>query len=121
MNLNDPKIVRKAFKNFAQLHGLSIEEQAVLLAVNAEVLNNEALFEDHSRRLIAASLVDIHTALRTLFPHNKDLAHKWMKTPNEEFAGKSPLNFVLNDDFFTVFVKLQEVNFHLLCEIKRGA
>jgi hypothetical protein len=37
-------------------------------------------------------LLSIHKSLRILYPYNEDLVYRWIRTPNQRFAGKSPLN-----------------------------
>src|SRR3981081_971304 len=39
----------------------------------------------------AGHLLGIHKALRILFPHDRDLAYRWVATPNRRFDGRAPL------------------------------
>ena len=38
----------------------------------------------------AGHLLGIHKALRIMFPHDRDLAYRWVSTPNRRFAGARP-------------------------------
>ena len=39
-------------------------------------------------------LLGIHKALRIIFPHNRDLAYRWVRTPNQRFAGQRPVDIM---------------------------
>ena len=39
-------------------------------------------------------LLGIHKALRIIFPHNRDLAYRWVRTANNRFAGQRPLDIM---------------------------
>jgi hypothetical protein len=47
----------------------------------------------------AGHLLAIHKNLRLLFPHNRDLAYKWMSTRNNAFEGRTPVNVVRDFGF----------------------
>ena len=36
-------------------------------------------------------LLGIHKALRIIFPHNRDLVYRWVRTSNRRFGGRSPM------------------------------
>lgn len=42
----------------------------------------------------AGHLLGIHKALRILFPHELDLAYRWVTTPNRRFSGATPLDIM---------------------------
>lgn len=42
----------------------------------------------------AATLLGIHKSLRLLFPENRELAYRWMSTPNKAFDGRTPVETV---------------------------
>jgi transcriptional regulator with XRE-family HTH domain len=42
----------------------------------------------------AGHLLGIHKALRILFPHDLDLAYRWVTTPNRRFNGAAPLDIM---------------------------
>jgi len=47
----------------------------------------------------AGHLLAIHKNLRLLFPHNRDLAYKWMSTRNRAFEGRTPVGVVKDYGF----------------------
>jgi hypothetical protein len=42
----------------------------------------------------AGHLLGIHKNLRLLFPHNRDLAYRWMKSRNRAFDNRTPAEVV---------------------------
>ena len=40
-------------------------------------------------------LLAIHKCLRTLYPHDHDLAYTWVSCPNRAFDGQSPLSMMM--------------------------
>ena len=42
----------------------------------------------------AGHLLGIHKSLRILFPHDRDLAYRWIAAPNRRFDGASPLDII---------------------------
>ncbi len=47
----------------------------------------------------AGHLLAIHKNLRLLFPHNRDLAYRWMSTRNRAFEGRTPVDVVRDYGF----------------------
>jgi len=47
----------------------------------------------------AGHLLAIHKNLRLLFPHNRDLAYRWMSTRNKAFEGRTPVDVVKDFGF----------------------
>ncbi len=47
----------------------------------------------------ASHLLGIHKSLRILFPHNRDLAYQWPKSPNKRLQNMSPVEFVRQEGF----------------------
>jgi hypothetical protein len=43
-------------------------------------------------------LLGIHKSLRILFPHDRDLAYRWMTTPNRRLGGR-PVDVALDRGF----------------------
>lgn len=39
-------------------------------------------------------LLGIHKSLRIIFPHNRDLAYRWVTTPNRRFDGATPIEIM---------------------------
>lgn len=75
----------------AALLGLSSDSRSTLaryrkgspLADNADLLGR------------AGHLLGIHKSLRIIFPHNRDLAYRWVTAPNRRFDGQTPLAIML--------------------------
>lgn len=80
---------------------LSTEEQAALLGIAAG--NRAALGRYRRGEPIGTSrdqyervghLLGIHKNLRLLFPHNRDLAYRWMSTRNRAFDNLTPVEII---------------------------
>ncbi len=80
---------------------LGTEEQLALLGLAQG--NRAALTRYRKGEPIGASrdqaervghLLAIHKNLRLLFPHNRDLAYRWMSTRNRAFDNQSPVEVV---------------------------
>ena len=78
---------------------LSAAEQAQLLGLSAQSRSTLARyrrgepFADSADLLARAGhLLGIHKALRILFPHDRDLAYRWVSTPNRRFGSRAPLD-----------------------------
>jgi hypothetical protein len=78
----------------AQLLGLSAGSRSTL----ARYRNGEPLAD--SRDLVdrAGHLLGIHKSLRLLFPHDRDLAYRWMTQPNLRF-GARPVDVIAKRGF----------------------
>jgi hypothetical protein len=77
---------------------LSPNDQAVLLGLStqsrstvARYRRGEPLADSADLLARAGHLLGIHKALRIVFPHDRDLAYRWVSTPNRRF-GTSPLD-----------------------------
>jgi hypothetical protein len=77
---------------------LSAVDQAVLLGLSsnsrstvARYRRGEPLADSPDLLSRAGHLLGIHKALRILFPHDLELAHRWISTPNRRFGGEAPL------------------------------
>ena len=68
-------------------HALSTSEAHELL--------HEAFVVELER---AGHLLGIHKSLRMLFPHDLDLAHRWMTQPNRQL-GARPVDLVIEHGF----------------------
>ena len=84
---------------------VSVAEQAALLGLSADNRSTLARYRKgdplaDSRDLIdrAGHLLGIHKSLRILFPHDRDLAYRWMTTPNRRF-GARPVDIVVRYGF----------------------
>ena len=76
---------------------LGPNDQAVLLGLSTQSRSTIARyrrgepFADSADLLArAGQLLGIHKALRILFPHDRELAYRWITTPNRRF-GATPL------------------------------
>jgi hypothetical protein len=77
---------------------LSAVDQATLLGLSANSRSTIARYRRgeplaDSPDLIARAghLLGIHKALRIIFPHDRDLAYRWVSAPNRRFGGEPPL------------------------------
>ena len=80
---------------------LSAADQAALLGLSAQSRSTVARYRrgeplGDSADLIARAghLLGIHKALRILFPQDRDLAYRWVATPNRRFDGRAPLEIM---------------------------
>jgi transcriptional regulator with XRE-family HTH domain len=80
---------------------LSPADQAALLGLSAQSRSTVARYRrgeplGDSADLIARAghLLGIHKALRILFPHDRDLAYRWVAMPNRRFDGRAPLEIM---------------------------
>ena len=80
---------------------LSPADQAALLGLSAQSRSSVARYRrgeplGDSADLIARAghLLGIHKALRILFPQDRDLAYRWVATPNRRFDGRAPLELM---------------------------
>lgn len=80
---------------------LGTEDQAALLGLAAS--NRSALARYRKGEAIGSSrdqyervghLLGIHKSLRLLFPHNRDLAYRWMTTRNKAFDNRTPIEVI---------------------------
>jgi len=76
---------------------LAPNDQAVLLGLStqsrstiARYRRGEPLADSADLLARAGHLLGIHKALRILFPHDRELAYRWVGTPNRRF-GATPL------------------------------
>ena len=78
--------------------GLPPADQAALLGLSpqsrstvARYRKGEPLADSADLLARAGHLLGIHKALRILFPHDLDLAYRWIGTPNRRFGDAAPL------------------------------
>jgi hypothetical protein len=84
---------------------LSTAEQAALLGLSATSRSTLSRYRSgeplaDSRDLLdrAGHMLGIHKSLRILFPHDRDLAYRWMGTPNARI-GARPVDVVVEHGF----------------------
>lgn len=80
---------------------LSAADQAALLGLSAasrstvaRYRRGEPLADSADLLARAGHLLGIHKALRILFPQDRDLAYRWVSTPNRRFGGTAPLEIM---------------------------
>ena len=80
---------------------LAPNDQALLLGLSAQSRSSiaryrrgEPLADSADLLARAGHLLGIHKALRILFPHDLDLAYRWVTTPNRRFNGAAPLDIM---------------------------
>ncbi len=71
----------------AMLLGLSPDSRATV----ARYRRGEPLADNTDLLGRAGHLLGIHKALRVIFPHDRDLAYRWVSAPNRSFGGRPPL------------------------------
>ena len=80
---------------------LAPNDQAVLLGLStqsrstiARYRRGEPLADSADLLARAGHLLGIHKALRILFPHDRDLAYRWVTAPNRRFGERAPLELM---------------------------
>lgn len=80
---------------------LSAPDQATLLGLSADsratvarYRKGEPLADSTDLLARAGHLLGIHKSLRILFPHDRDLAYRWIATPNRRFGDRTPLEIM---------------------------
>jgi transcriptional regulator with XRE-family HTH domain len=74
----------------AMLLGLSSQSRSTL----ARYRRGEPLADSADLLARAGHLLGIHKALRILFPHDRDLAYRWVAAPNRRFGERAPLDLM---------------------------
>ena len=72
------------------LLGLSSQSRSTL----ARYRRGEPLADSADLLARAGHLLGIHKALRILFPHDRDLAYRWVSAPNRRFGERAPLEIM---------------------------
>ncbi|MFN7572826.1 MAG: antitoxin Xre/MbcA/ParS toxin-binding domain-containing protein [Betaproteobacteria bacterium] len=78
----------------AELLGLSTASRSTL----ARYRSGEPLADSRDMLDRAGHLLGIHKSLRLLFPHDRDLAYRWMTQPNRRL-GARPIDLVITHGF----------------------
>lgn len=80
---------------------LTTDDQAALLGLasgNRAALSRyrkgEAIGSSRDQYERVGHLLGIHKSLRLLFPHNRDLAYRWMSTRNKAFEQRTPVEVI---------------------------
>jgi transcriptional regulator with XRE-family HTH domain len=74
----------------AMLLGLSAQSRSTI----ARYRRGEPLADNADLLARAGHLLGIHKALRILFPQDRDLAYRWVTTPNRRFGERAPLELM---------------------------
>jgi hypothetical protein len=74
----------------AALLGLSAQSRSTV----ARYRRGEPLADSADLLARAGHLLGIHKALRIVFPHDLDLAYRWVSAPNRRFGGVAPLDIM---------------------------
>ena len=72
------------------LLGLSSQSRSTL----ARYRRGDPLADSADLLARAGHLLGIHKALRILFPHDRDLAYRWVSAPNRRFGERAPLELM---------------------------
>jgi len=72
----------------ATLLGLSAQSRSTV----ARYRKGEPLADSADLLARAGHLLGIHKALRIVFPHDRELAYRWVGAPNRRFGDASPLD-----------------------------
>lgn len=78
----------------AELLGLSSGSRSSL----ARYRGSEPLADSRDLLDRVGHLLGIHKSLRLLFPHDLDLAHRWMTQPNQRLAAR-PVDLIIERGF----------------------
>ena len=97
---------------------LSAAEQADILGLSSASRSTLARYRAgeplaDSRDLLdrAGHLLGIHKSLRLLFPHDRDLAYRWMTQPNRRLGGR-PIDLVIEHGFEGLLAVRRYLDFH---------
>ena len=96
---------------------LTAAEQAEVLGLSAasrstlsRYRNGEPLADSRDLLDRAGHLLGIHKSLRLLFPHDSDLAYRWMTQPNRRL-GARPVDLVIEHGFEGLLVVRRYLDF----------
>ena len=91
----------KLIVNLFDLWKLTPSDQAMLLGLSpasrstlARYRRGEPLADSADLIARVGHLLGIHKSLRIIFPHDRDLAYRWICAPNRRFDGASPLDVI---------------------------
>jgi uncharacterized protein (DUF2384 family) len=98
---SDPGALARMVMNLFDHWQLNTEDQAALLglasgnrAALARYRKGEPIGSSRDQYERVGHLLGIHKNLRLLFPANRDLAYRWMTTPNRAFENRTPVELV---------------------------
>ena len=80
---------------------LNATDQSLLLGLSSQSRSTlsryrrgEPLADSADMLARAGHLLGIHKALRIIFPHDRDLAYRWVSAPNRRFGERAPLEIM---------------------------
>lgn len=96
------RMVMRAFDHW----GLDTCESTAMLGFAAADSDRLSIYRDGApfpdqRDLLdrAGHILAIHKGLRLVFPHQRHLAYRWMRTPNQAFDRRTPAEVVFEEGF----------------------
>jgi len=108
------KLVTRLF----ELWELPLADQAKLLGLSsgnrstlARYRRGEPLADNRDLIERVGNLLGIHKALRIIFPHNRESAYRWIRTPNRRFGGRSALEVMEDQGFIGVAMVRRYLDF----------
>jgi hypothetical protein len=72
---------------------LNATDQSLLLGLSSQSRSTLARYR-RGEPLADSALLGIHKALRIIFPHDRDLAYRWVSAPNRRFGERAPLEIM---------------------------
>ena len=91
------KMVTKLFEHW----NLPLADQAALLGHSSDsrstinrYRNGAPLADSVDLLNRVGHLLAIHKSLRIIFPYNRELAYRWVTTPNARFGGRAPIEIM---------------------------
>lgn len=100
--------------------GLKTADQSSLLGLStkgrtslARYRKGAPLADNHDLLDRAGHLLGIHKSLRSIFPHNKELAYRWVTQPNKRFDNMSPLDIMKERRFEGLLAIRRYLDFEL--------
>ena len=100
VNEENSLVLGRAFWNLVRLYNFDRSEQALLLGIkNTRSRLNDLEKEDripveNDVFFRVGTLLGIHKNLRLLFPYNRDLVYKWMKTEQPLLNNQIPIDYI---------------------------
>ncbi len=100
------RLIMRLFEHWQLAPG----EQAALLGLSPHTRSTLARYRKPGEALPntpdmlgrVGHLLAIHRSLRVIFPQNRELAYRWIKTPNRRFDGCTPLSVMLDAGFLGI-------------------
>jgi hypothetical protein len=94
------RLARLVMRLFAHW-GLGTADRTALLGLSSDSRSTIARYRRGEPLADSADLLGrvghllgIHKALRIIFPHDRDLAYRWVTTASRRFGGQTPLAFM---------------------------